>query len=79
MFGDHPRIIYVKILRRAKFYPPSTKIGKLCAIRARFNEILNTAVARCDQHIMNVATCSVEENFDQWGNLSECGKKAFWQ
>ena len=45
VYGQHPKVIYIKALRRAAFYPPSTKIGRICVVRTKFNEALNDAVA----------------------------------
>ena len=72
-------VIYVKTLRRAIFYPPTSKIGRRCAIRMKFNEILNDAAAHVEHNIMNITTCSLEHHYDHWGELSPSGQTVFWQ
>ena len=76
VFGEHPVVIYVKTLRRPIYYPPSSKIGKICSVRARFNEALNDAVAQIGHHIMNITNCSELEHFDASGRLSKTGKSS---
>ena len=79
VFGEDPRVIYVKMLRRAEFYPLSCHLGKVCAARTKFNESLNMAAAKFGHYIMNVSTCTRRDDFNVCGNLSEVGKKLFWR
>ena len=78
VFGDDPRVILVKMIRRAEFYSSNCRLGKMCAVRPKFNECLNTVAAKFDFYIMNVTTCNGRHHFDICGNLSESGKKCFW-
>ena len=79
VYGQHPKVIYIKVLRRAAFYPPSTKIGRICAVQTKFNEALNDAVAQAKNNIMNVTACMQEDHFDPWGNLPKKGQRDYWQ
>ena len=79
VYGEHPTVIYIKVLRRAIYYPPTSKIGRICAIRAKFNEILNDAVTHVEHRIMNVMMCSLEKHFNEKGELTPTGQKVFWQ
>ena len=66
------------MLRRPTFYSPISRIGRICTLKTSFNEILNEAVVRADQSIMNVTTLVLQEHFDEHGNLSHKGKREFW-
>ena len=79
VFGEDPRVIFVKMLRRAEFYPASCRLGKICSVRTKFNECLNSAAAEFDQYIMNITACTEKRHFDVLGNLSESGKQVFWR
>ena len=79
VFGNDPRIIWVKMLRRTEFYPLNSRLGKMCAICTKFNESMNMAVARNEHYIMNVTTCTSKHHFNVCVGLSEAGKKAFWR
>ena len=47
-------------------------------MRPKFNDALNTAVAKIDQYIMTINSCNTQYHFDCWGNLSQKGKNALW-
>ena len=79
VFGDDPRVIFVKMLRRAEFYPASCKLGKICSVRTKFNDSINMAAAKHDQYVMNISTCTSKSFFDICGNLSDPGKKVFYR
>ena len=69
-------ITYIKALRRAIYYPPSSK---MCVVRTKYNEALNYAVAEIGHNIMNVNECCLPEHYDNWGKLIETGNGIFWQ
>ena len=48
------------------------------ALCAKFNDALNNAAVRSDQHILTVNACATSAHFDHFGNLSPKGKRAFW-
>ena len=79
VYGDHPTVIYIKTLRRPTYYPPSSKIGRICVTRLRFNEALNNTVAKMDNHIMNITYCNQEADFNPYRNLTPQSAKIFWQ
>ena len=57
VYGKHPTIIFVKVVRRATYYPLSTRIGRACAVRVKFNEVMNTIAAQFSSNIMNISNC----------------------
>ena len=78
IYGEHPKIIYVKTLRRSIYYPPSSKMGRICSVRTKFNEALNNAVGEAGHNLMNINACEKPEHFDSFGYLTETGKSTFW-
>ena len=78
VFGDDPRVVFVKMIKRAEYYSANCLLGKICGARAKFNESLNAAVHDNEQHIMNVTGCMRRDDFDLCGNLSHSGMKIFW-
>ena len=58
---------------------PSSKIGCICSLRLKFNEILNTVASKFGHLIMNINDCNQEKDFDQQGNPSPQGAGVFWQ
>ena len=50
-------------------------MNNLCA---KFNDALNDAVAKVDQYILTINSCSQYKHFDKKGNLSLKGKHDFW-
>ena len=78
VYGEHPTVIFIKVVRRVVFYPPTSKIGQICAMRAKFNEAMNDVTAQYGFNIMNIMGCNNEHDFDMFGKLSESGKRAFW-
>ena len=79
VFGADPKVIYVKMLCRAEYYPKNALIGKACSNRTRFNDCLNEAAAKFDNNIMNISICDAIAHYDHKGKLSEVGKTVFWQ
>ena len=78
MYGDHPTVIAVKLLRRVTTYSSAMKMGKMCMVRTKFNEAMNKAASEFGFRIMNITDCNEETDFDVWGNLTERGKTAYW-
>ena len=74
VYGEHPTVIYVKTIRRPTYYPPSSKIGRICANRLRFNEAMNVVTRNNEQLIMNVNNCNQESDFNNLGNPTQGGK-----
>ena len=79
VFGNHPVMIYVKVLHIVIYYPPSSRMGRLCANRLKFNEVLNDIAAEMGYLIMNITDCTLDHHFDNWGYLTKTGKRVFWQ
>ena len=71
--------IFVKMLRRIGHFNEKSKMAKICALRAKFNDALNDAVAKVDQRILTINSCSMYEDFERDGSLSRKGRIAFWQ
>ena len=66
-------------MRRASFYPKGSLLEKICVARPKYNDILNEAVARYNNNIMNVTSCNLPEHYNSQGRLTDKGKLAFWQ
>ena len=73
-----PAVIYVSMLCRIKRYNRKHKIATACALRRKFNDILNESAARLNHHVMNISNCSSPDHFDQFSNLTHKGKSEFW-
>ena len=78
IYGDHPRIIYVRMIRRVDHFRRGSRLDEMYALHAKFNESLNNAAAHTDQHILTINACVTSSHFDHFGNLSAKGKRAFW-
>ena len=70
VFGDHPKIIYIKAMRCNMYYPPTSKICNMCAAQLKYNEVLNTAVAEVGHNIMNITDCSEKGDFKNLGQIT---------
>ena len=79
IFGDDPKIIFVKALRRATYFPKGTLLEKVCVARVKFNDALNDAVYKHDNNIMNITACNLPSHYDSKAKLTVKGKEAFWQ
>ena len=79
IFGADPKIIFLKAMRRASFYPKGSQLERLCMARTKFNDALNEAVAKYNNHIMNITACNLPEHYNRYGRLSNLGSKVFWQ
>ena len=78
VYDEDPRIVYVKMIRRAQFYPTGSKAAKLCTMRSKFNNILNEIVAAEGHYILGIESCSTADCFDSFGKLSTKGKYHYW-
>ena len=78
LYDDDPRVIYVKMVRRAKYFPSESKAAKTCTMRTKFNNLLNELVAEEKHYIMGIESCSTEDCFDSFGKLSTKGKYHYW-
>ena len=74
VFGDDPRVIFIKTLRRYDYYSWDSQLGKICAAQAKFNNGINAVAVKQGYKVMNVSVCDRAEHFDVCGNLSETGK-----
>ena len=54
-------------------------MGRICAIRTKYNQILNDVAAEREHHIMNITDCTFQEHFTVWGQMSVAGQGMFWQ
>ena len=79
VYDSDPKIIYVKMVKRSKFYPQSSKIAKICTMRAKFNNELNEVVAEENHHILGIESCESEDCFDAFGKLTTKGKFLYWK
>ena len=72
------KIIFVRMLRCIGSFHPNSKMSKICDLRSRFNDALNSAVAKINQFMLTINNCNTYDHFDRLGNLSPKGKKEFW-
>ena len=54
-------------------------MGRICANRLKFNEILNDVAAEMGHLIMNITDCTLDHHFHNCGYLTKTGKRVFWQ
>ena len=66
------------MLRRVDRFPPGSKLDLVYGLRAKFNDSLNNAVAKINQHMLTITSCNTSSHFDQWDKLSQKGKIALW-
>ena len=74
---DHPKIIWVRMLKRPKLQPPAPV--SIFSLRGKFNSILEERLQ--DGHAENHYIISInvpEGDFDLSGELTPAGKKQFW-
>ena len=76
--GFSPKIIFVKMIHRVGHFHPDSKMFNISKFRPKFNDSLNDAIAKIDQYILTIASCSTYEHFDIDSNLSAKGKRSFW-
>ena len=77
--GFTTHIIFVRMLRCIGSFRPGSTLQAICDKRAKLNDALNDAVAKINQHILTINTCSPYEHFNHKGLLSIHGKSNFWQ
>ena len=79
IYGQDPSIIYVRMIRRIDLNLRRNSVkDEQFALCAKFNDALNNAVARLNQHIMTIASCNTSSHFTHLGELSTKGKDFFW-
>ena len=71
-------IIFVRMIRHIGSFQPNSRMQKICDLRLRFNDSLNDATAKIQQHILTINSCSSYDHFDKRGMLSLFGKTNFW-
>ena len=76
--GYHTKIIYVKMIHRVGNIHDSSALGMACALRPKFNDSLNDAVAKMNEYILTINTVCHFEDFDHLGHLTKRGKAGFW-
>ena len=62
--GFTTHIIFVRMLRCLGSFRPGSTLQAICDKRAKLNDALNDAVAKIDQHILTINTCSAYEHFN---------------
>ena len=72
--GYHTKIIYVKMICRVGKIHDNSALGAVCALRPKFNDSLNDAVAKMNEYILAIKTVSHFEDFDHLGHLTKRGK-----
>ena len=78
VFGEDPKVVFIKMLRRPAHYQQGEDMERISALRPKFNDSLNMAAAEHKYYIMNLSSSSLLENFDDEGNLNDAGKIAIW-
>ena len=76
--GTATEVIYVCMLHRIGSFTDGSVLSQVCALRPRFNDALNDAVAKENQCILTINMCNTFEHFDRNGSLSSKGKNDFW-
>ena len=56
----------------------NSRKDEVFSLIAKFNDALNSMVARANQHILTVNSCHTGSHFTHLGELSERGKQDFW-
>ena len=79
IYGADPTVIFVRALCRANLtFRSGSYLDELFALKAKFNDALNDAVARIDERILTINSCNTSSHFDHLGKLSIKGKYSFW-
>ena len=73
-----PALIFVKMIRKGRFFPQGSRLKNICMLRPKFNAVLAELVAARNCYIMSIESCSTEECFDTFGKLTKKGKTRFW-
>ena len=80
IYGADPTVVFVRMVCRVDLrLKRGSKLDEIYALRAKFNDALNDAASRYDNRILTVNSCNSAGHFDNLGNLSEKGRKAYWQ
>ena len=79
IYGSDPTVIFVRALHRANLaFHRGSYLDELFALKAKFNDALNDAVARIDERILTINSCNTSSHFNHLGKLSIKGKYSFW-
>ena len=76
--GLETHLIFVKMIRRIGSFHQGSNMQGVCALRPKFNDVLNDAVSKIDQRILTINSYNTYDHFDKRGNLSQKGKTDFW-
>ena len=79
LYAGHPAVIFIRMIRCPSYgLMGKSRSYRIYELRSKFNEALNDAVGQSEHRIRTVNSCTTNEHFDNWGNLSSKGKKALW-
>ena len=76
--GYTTTIIFIRMIRRVGSFHEGTRMARICELRSRFNDALNTSVAKYNHRIMTINSCNTYNHFDRLGMLSPKGKEDYW-
>ena len=79
LVGFDPKIIHIRMIRRACNFSEESKRYAVHDLRAKNNDALNDAAAKRSHNIMTINSCQSHEDFDHKGNLTPAGKRHFWK
>ena len=79
IYRAYPAIVFIRMIRRVDLlFHRGSKLDLIYSMRAKFNDALNHAAARIDQHMMTINSCNTGAHFEHLGDLSSKGKKVLW-
>ena len=79
IYRNDPSIIFVRMIQHANLnLHRGSYLDELYTLQPKFNDALNDAVARIDQHILTINSCNTSSHFTHKGKLSTKGKSDFW-
>ena len=79
IYGNDPTVIFIQMIRRINVQlRRGSFLEEMYNLRPKFNNTLNEAVSKVDQHILTINSCNTSSHFDHKGRLSTKGKAAFW-
>ena len=78
MGRNFPVCIFTTMLRRLEMFNRESNIARACAMRPKFNEIINEAAACQNYKVMDIHSCNTLDHFDRWGELTSKGKAVMW-
>ena len=76
--GLFTNIIFVRMLRRIGNFHEASRNHGINMLRPRFNDALNDAVTKIDQHMLTINGCNTFDHFAVNRKLSLRGKRDFW-